>query len=134
MVTLNELVFNKSGFIRHLKRKEKSWLEKMSEEWEEIDWENPFDDIRSSEVSDITLEFLDNGIKVTKEDESGAEYKQYKFSCVRTAITNPSEVNYTTSSKRLIEAMVPFKPIKGKELRIVKTGTGFQTMYSITEV
>ena len=133
MVTLNDIVFNKSGFIRHL-REEKSWLEKMSEEWEAIDWENPFDEYRSSEVSDITLEFLDNGVKAKLEDEDGKLYTKYKWSCIRTQIENPTEIMYSTSSKRLIDAFELLKPVKGKELRIVKTGTGFGTMYSVSEV
>ena len=108
MVTLNDIVFNKSGFIGHLERKEKNWLEKMSEEFEEIDWENLYDDIRSSEVSDITLKFLDNGFKGKFEDENGDLYTKFMWSCIRTGISNPTEVNYSTSSRRLMDAMDKF--------------------------
>lgn len=134
MKTLNDIVFNKSGFIRHLEQKNEERKRNMSEEFEEIDWENIYDDIRSSEVSDITLEFLDNGFKGKFEDENGKPYTKYMWSCIRTGITNPTEVNYSTSSRRLMDAMELVAPVKGKELRIVKTGTAFQTMYTVTEV
>lgn len=99
----------------------------------EIDWENPFDEIRSSEVAEIVLEFQDNGKKVIKEDDKGEEYTQFKFDCIRMDISNPADVLYTTSSKRLIEEMGEHAPIKDKTLKIVKSGTGFQTKYKVTE-
>lgn len=103
------------------------------DEGTEIDWENPFTEIRSSEVSEIILEFLDNGMKFQRVDEKGEEYTQYKFKCIRQDISNPAEVTYITSSKRLIEEIVSVAPIKGKTCKIVKTGTGFQTKYSVKE-
>ena len=99
----------------------------------DIDWENPFDEIRSSEVLEIDLLFLNNGIKVVKEDEKGDEYTQFRFKCVREDISKPSEVTYITSSKRLIEEIAMVAPIKDKHLTVVKSGTGFQTKYRVTE-
>lgn len=110
----------------------------MNDEFEdefyaEIDWENPFDEIRSSEVEKIKLKFLNNGRKVQKEDDKGEEYTQFKFDCTRMDISNPADVVYTTSSKRLIEELAEHAPIAGKILSIVKSGTGFQTKYKVTE-
>lgn len=104
------------------------------EEGSDIDWENPFYEIRSSEINEIDVEFLDNGKKVVKTDEKGEEYTQYRFKCVRTDIENPAEIVYITSSKRLIEAVQGIAPIKGKTVKIEKTGSGFQTKYKITEL
>lgn len=110
----------------------------MSEDWEDegmaIDWENPFDDIRSSEVDDIKLTFLDNGRKLTKLDEKDEEYTQYKFKCTRIDISNPADITYITSSKRLIEEISFVAPIKGKDIQILRTGTGFQTKYKVVEL
>lgn len=107
-------------------------------EWEdegmEIDWENPFDDIRSSELEDITFKFLDNGRKIIKEDDKGEEYTQFNFKVLRTDISNPAEIKYITSSKRLIEDIGGLAPIKGKEVQVTKTGSGFQTRYKVVEV
>ena len=63
----------------------------------------------------------------------GEDYTQYIFKCVREDISNPTEITYTTSSKRLIEEMVDNAPVKGKTLKIVKSGTGFQTKYNVVE-
>ena len=107
----------------------------MSEEFgEPIDWENPFDEIRSSEVVDITLEFLDNGIKVSKVDDKGNDYTQYKWSCMRMDIDNPSEVIYMTSSKLLIKEFMLEAPLEGKTFDINRSGTGFQTKYKVKQV
>ena len=103
-------------------------------EFQEIDWENPFDDIRSSEIADIKLKFENNGRKAIREDDKGVEYTQFKFDVIRMDISNPSAVSYTTSSKRLIDEFAEHAPIKGKILQIVKSGTGFQTKYKVTEV
>ena len=107
-------------------------------EWDDegfaIDWENPFDDIRSSEIDDIKLTFLDNGRKVIKQDEKGEDYTQYKFKCMRIDISNPAEVKYITSSKRLIEEISSVAPIKDKDIQIIRTGTGFQTKYKVKEL
>lgn len=107
-------------------------------EWEDegfaIDWENPFDAIRSSEVEDIKLEMLDNGRKLTKQDQDGEDYTQYKFKCKRVDIKTPAEITYITSSKRLIEEIQFVAPIEGKTLQITKSGTGFQTQYKVKEV
>ena len=109
------------------------------EDWDEpegevIDWENPFDYIRSSEVNEITLEFLDNGIKLKKLDENDEEYVLFVWKCIRKDITNPTEITYSTSSKRLIDGLTLEAPMKGKTLDIFKTGSGFQTQYKIKEV
>ena len=110
----------------------------MSEDYEdeglEIDWENPFDDIRSSEVDDIKLTFLDNGRKVVKQDEKGSEYTQFRFKCMRIDISNPAEITYITSSKRLIDEITFVAPIKDKDVQILRTGTGFQTKYKVVEL
>ena len=106
----------------------------MSEEETPIDWESPFDDIRSSEVDSIALHFNTNGVKLLKEDEKGDIYTQFKFQCTRTDITNPKEVIYITSSKRLIESIANYAPIEGKDLQIEKSGSGFQTRYTVTEL
>ena len=106
--------------------------------WDEegmaIDWENPFDDIRSSEVDSIDLEFLDNGKKVIKEDDKGENYTQFRFKAIRKDITNPAEITYITSSKRLIEEISEHAPIEGKTVNITKTGSGFQTKYKVKEL
>jgi len=106
------------------------------DEWDEgveIDWESPFNEIRSSEVDSIVLEFLDNGRLVVKEDDKGEEYSQYNFNCIRQDMANPKEMKYITSSKRLIEQFINFAPIEGKTLKITKSGSGFQTRYTVTE-
>jgi hypothetical protein len=104
------------------------------DEGEEIDWENPFSEIRSSEITDITLTFNNNGKKVIKFDDKGEEYSQFKFDCVREDISNPSGVLFTTSSKRLVEDIALLAPIKGKKVQIIKTGSGFQTKYKVKEL
>ena len=106
----------------------------MSEEYEEIDWESPDDVIRSSEVTDITLKFLDNGVNVTKLDDKDVPYKVKVFSCIHVGIKKPREIEFTSSSKRFSDAIKIIAPPKGKTLHIVKTGTLFNTQYSITEV
>ena len=107
-------------------------------DWEDegmsIDWENPFDDIRSSEVDEITFKFLDNGRKIIREDDKGEEYTQFNFKVLRTDISNPAEVKYITSSKKLIKSLELIAPIKDKEVVINKTGSGFQTQYTVREV
>ena len=99
-----------------------------------IDWENPFSEIRSSEIADIKLTFLDNGRKLIKLDEKDEEYTQYKFKCMRIDISNPSEITYITSSKRLVEEIAFVAPIKDKDIQIIKSGTGFQTKYKVVEL
>jgi len=100
-----------------------------------IDWENPFDVIRSAEIDgSITLFFKDNGTKNSRVDDKGKSYTQYSFECIRTDITNPAEILFTTSSSRLIDAMTAFAPIKEKELKVIRTGTGYGTQYSVEEV
>lgn len=106
----------------------------MSEQEVPIDWESPFDEIRSSEVDTIALNFYDNGVKLLKEDDKGDLYTQFKFRCLRTDITNPKDIIYITSSKRLIDEIALFAPIKGKDLQIDKSGSGFQTRYKVTEL
>ncbi|MCP4648579.1 MAG: hypothetical protein GY853_00680 [PVC group bacterium] len=107
----------------------------MSEEYGvPIDWENPFDEIRSSEVDDITLEFLDNGVKVSKMDDKGNSYTQFKWSCMRMDISNPSEVLYLTSSKKLIAELRTEAPLVGRTFQILRSGTGFQTKYNVKTV
>ena len=104
------------------------------DEGEPIDWENPFDDIRSSEVEDITLEFLDNGRKLLKEDDKGDVYTQFKWKCMRMDITNPAEIIYMTSSKKLIGELKLEAPVEGKTFNIKRSGTGFQTQYKVSKV
>ena len=77
---------------------------------------------------------MDNGRKLIKQDEKGEDYTQYKFKCIRIDISNPSEVTYITSSKRLIEEIAFVAPIKDKDIQIIKTGTGFQTKYKVVEL
>ena len=102
---------------------------------EAIDWEAPFDDIRSSELTTpVQLEFLDNGYKIQKEDDKGELYTQFKWRVIRKDISNPREVLFLTSSKRLIEDMTLEAPMEGKILEISKSGTGFQTRYKVKEV
>ena len=124
------------------KRKEDNTKNNMEgkemSEWEDegsaIDWENPFDDIRSSEVESITFKFLDNGRKIVREDDKGEEYTQYNFKVLRTDISNPAEVKYITSSKKLIKSLELIAPFSDKEVEITKSGTGFQTQYTVKEV
>ena len=53
---------------------------------------------------------------------------------MRIDISNPSEITYITSSKRLIEEIAFVAPIKDKDIQIIKTGTGFQTKYKVVEL
>jgi len=99
-----------------------------------IDWENPYDEIRSSEITEIELTFLDNGRKILKEDDKGEMYTQFKFKCVREDISNPSEITFITSSRRLTDEIALIHPIKDKTVKITKTGTGFNTKYRLDEV
>ena len=99
-----------------------------------IDWENPFSAIRSSEIESIELDFNDNGRKIMKEDEKGDIYEQFKFKCTRIDMTTPAEVIYITSSKKLIKQLEMLAPIKDKEIKIVKSGSGYQTQYIATEL
>jgi len=109
--------------------------ENNEEEKEEpIDWENLYDEIKSSEVNEITLEFNTNGSKVRRKDDKGAYYNIFKFKGIRLDISNPSEVTYTTSSKRLMDELQDLKPLKGKKLHIVKKGSSFQTTYQVKEL
>ena len=97
-----------------------------------IDWENPFTEIRSSEIESIELDFNDNGRKLLKEDDKGDLYTQFKFKCTRLDMSNPAEIVYITSSKKLIKQLELLAPVKDKEIKIIKSGTGFQTMYVAT--
>ena len=104
-------------------------------EAEDIDWEMPSDEIRSSEVDEIVLTFVDNGKKLRKMDDKGIEYNQFKFRGVREDISNPREITYITSSKRLVEdELSVLAPIEGKTVKITRTGSGFQTRYKAVEV
>ncbi len=96
-----------------------------------IDWENPFDEIRSSELEDITLEFLENGRKLLKEDDKGDVYTQFKWKCMRVDISEPAEVVYMTSSKKLINQLKLEAPLESKTFNIKRMGTGFQTQYTV---
>jgi len=103
------------------------------EQGEDVDWECPYDEIRSSEVQNITVKFLDNGKKVTKMDDKEQPYTQYRFRVIKLDMTNPKEITYTTSSKRLIDEIALEAPIKDKSFEIIKTGTGFQTSYKLKD-
>ena len=97
--------------------------EKNSEDLieEPIDWESPFDSIRSAEINDVKLQFLDNGVKTRPLDEKGEEYTLFKFNCIRIDMKKPKEVSYSTSSKRLIEELMPLYPQKNKKFHITRS-------------
>ena len=103
-------------------------------EADDIDWENPFDDIRSSEVNEITIKFIDNGKRISREDDDGSPYTLFTFKCIRLDVSKKPEITYTTSSKRLIESLKLFTPLKGKSVKIIKQGSNFQTIYTVIEV
>lgn len=105
--------------------------EEFEYEDEEIDWENPFDEIRSAEINEITLMFLTNGVKRKLEDAKGKEYNQYRFRTQRLDIENPQEITFTTSSKTLIEEFQEEAPIKDKVAYITRSGSGVNTKYKV---
>ena len=109
-------------------------FEDEEEEGEPIDWEFPFDDIRSAEIDDITMEFMDEGVKLKKYDDKDQAYEQFKWHVVVKNIATPKEIVYRTSSKKLINDLQLEQPLEGKTLNINRTGTGFQTRYKVKEV
>ena len=104
------------------------------EQAEDIDWENLYDEIRSSEIQEIKLKFLDNGKKITQLDDKEQPYTQFRFNCSRLDTKKEYAITYITSSKRLMEALKTLKPLKGKSLKITKTGANFQTNYIVTPI
>jgi len=69
-----------------------------------------------------------------KSIQSLLNYTQFSFKVLRTDISNPAEIKYITSSKRLIEDIQGIAPLEGKEVEVTRTGTGFQTRYKVEEL
>ena len=113
---------------------EKEMTEKKLKKGEPIDWDNPFDSIRSSELTEISLKFLDNGEFDEEEDEKTSEYyRVYKFDCIRLDVPKKNKILYTTSAKTLINALKTLMPIKGKSFKINKPSGNFPT-YTVIEI
>ena len=113
----------------------------MTEEKEKkvrkMNYECPYDVVRSSERSEIIIKFLNNADDLIDEDpltHEDYQYFEYDAMFIGSKPDFNRKIKYKTSSKRLTNALMEHQPVKGKTFKIIKMGEKTQTFYTVAEI